>query len=93
MIPGGDRGEKEVGEGRAKRSEGEESPHPVQGTEARTLAQLPMEMQPDLLKRIYESTKSNHITPLYVNTQSTNTYSREQLKTGYLTGGTDHQQT
>lgn len=76
MIPGGDREEEEAGERRAKRSKGGESPRPVQGTEARTLAQLPEEMQPDLLKKIYESTKSNHITPLCVNRQRTNTYFR-----------------
>lgn len=93
MIPGSDRGEEEAGERRAKRSKGGESPRPVQGTEARPLAQLPKEMQPDLLKKIYEHTKSNHITPLCVNTQRTNTYFREQVKTGYLIGGMDHQQT
>lgn len=80
-------------EGRAKRSERQESPGPAQGTEAYSLAQLPMEMQPDLLKRVSESTKSNHMTPLCVNTHSTNTCFRESVKTGDLTGGMDHKQT
>lgn len=86
-------GEKEARERRAKRREREESPGRARGTEAHTLAQLPLEMQPDLLQRVSESTKSNHITPLCVNTRSTNICFRELVKTGDLTGGMDHKQT
>lgn len=39
----------------------------------------------------FESSKSNPITPLCK--QRANTYIREQVQTGYLTGETDHQQT
>lgn len=92
MIPGVTEERRKPGK-EEQRGAREKSPHPVQGTETRTLAQLPVETQHDMLKRIYESTKSNHITPLCVNTQSTNTYFREQVKTGYLTGRMDPQQT
>lgn len=68
MIPGGERGEREAGEQRVKRKEGEESPHPVQGTQACTLAQLPMKCSLTCSEG-FESSKSNHITALRVNTE------------------------
>lgn len=68
MIPGGERREREAGEGRVKRKEGEESPHPVQGTQACTLAQMPVKCSLTCTEG-FESTKSNHITPLCVNTE------------------------
>lgn len=64
MIPGSERGEREAGEERVKRKEGEESSHPVQGTQACTLAQLPVKCSEG-----FESSKSNHITALCVNTE------------------------
>lgn len=68
MIPGGDSGEREAGEERVKRKEREESPRSVQGTQACTLAQLPVKCSLTCSEG-FESSKSNHITPLYVNTE------------------------
>lgn len=77
--------------GKLKRKEGEESPHPVQGTQACTWLSCPWSAawlaQSDL--RAVNQTMSL----LFVQTPSTSTYIREQVQTGHLTGGTDHQQT
>lgn len=50
-VTGGDRGKRKNREGKAMRCKGEENPLPGQGTEAVISAQLPAEMQPDLLQR------------------------------------------
>lgn len=91
----GDKGMREIKEGKAMRSKGEESLLPGQGTEAVISAQLPAEMQPDLLQRSKVLNKSNSTAPLCVNTHG-NLCSHQAQRAGenqLLTGGTDHQNT